>query len=290
MTEDWRFDKTSKEIFYDQINEYLIRTNRLPSEKTLYLIVELSILCESLSDQRRCVVSCGWTRIQISYNRSQTFNELINAGIFDEEFRNINEIPRTHTSHGTFGKLHRHRRARIQFSLDRVSSSRNLNDYLPPRTIIVPMTLRFLIAFFRHELASQVFNDRVKTDVRTAPTDSIFLNTFERFIENPAFVYSFHNYFLSSGRLKFSEQRPAVLEIYQTVIYSSIFHQNIPQYIFDDPDRIKQIIDNLNTFISGSIHGGILDPLSIFLDEKLTEFWAPLTAHELIFSFEQLMT
>ncbi len=281
LTEDWHFATINKKTFIDEQSQFLLRSNEF---KHLYLLIELSQLCQSKINQETCDIGCGWIIISLNdNNQSKTSNKLLQGGHFHQT--NIllhSQYQHLHTN-GLLGKLDRYKKARIRFSIE--SRERQIDvlyDRLPLSSMIIPINLIRLLVFYRTELAYQ-FQKRSSSDrLSTTPIHSIFLSTFNQTLEQPDLIYVFQRLY---HRYRQSNQREEFLKIYESYIYPLLFYRGLPPYNFHN----VFIINHRRKLISAMISKPIPQEniLALFLDPNLTDKWKPFTTDEICFSLQK---
>lgn len=265
------------------------------------MLIELSIACKLKSSDQRYLISCGWAKVALEDRSSAVldrvirYDELLHGGSLEEEIVSLDWTYQNSPIDGIFGRRNRLKRARIQFTI-RLQSDRAtcLSNFLPAITMIVPYYLRFLIAFFRHELAYQLFQKPIES-ISTHPIESIFLSTFERFIELPDLVYVFYSRLNRRKQLSFIAQRHECLSVYDTFIYPLLNYYTLPGYDFDNLQIVNDRQTKIQSFLTRDFSIAHISqhnsgPLAYFLDQRFTDQWAPFTTDELIFSYERLFT
>ncbi|CAF1418005.1 unnamed protein product [Adineta ricciae] len=303
LTEDWQFVPNDINTLIDEQNQLLIRSNTANSSQRLKLLFELSQWCQSTVTQEKCEVACGWAMVPLQDEKpplitdTKGYNELLHGGHVDETNVLLDPQYKILRSDGLSGKIDRIKRARIKFSVEsRETDLDLLYDNLPIQSIIVPLNLTKSLAYYRNELAYQLYKRQHPTGLSTTPIDSIFLSTFFQAIEQPDLIYGLRRVYRSRQRRFLSsssssqQQREEFIRTYELFIYPLLYYRQLPPYDFHDraalDERRKLITDMIRRQLPNK-RTPPQDILSILLDPNLTDKWTPFTTDEISFSLQK---
>ncbi|UJR09957.1 hypothetical protein I4U23_014181 [Adineta vaga] len=303
LTEDWYFAPNDINTLIDEQSHLLIRSNPATTNQRLNLLFELSQWCQSTVTQEKCEVACGWTLVPLQDEKpplisdTKGYNELLRGGHIDETNVLLDPQYKILRSDGLSGKIDRIKRARIKFSIEsRETDIDLLYDNLPIQSMIVPLNLIKTVAFFRNELAYQIYKRRHPTGLSTTPIDSIFLSTFFQALQQPDLIYALRRVYRSRQRLTLSssssaqQRREEFIRTYELFIYPLLHYRQLPPYDFHDTaalnERRKLISDMIKRQLPNK-KTPAQDILSILLDPNLTDKWTPFTTEETSFALQK---
>ncbi|CAF1407095.1 unnamed protein product [Adineta steineri] len=291
LTEDWYFAPNKKNTIIDQQCQFLIRSDEYDRSKHLYLLIELSQLCQSKVNDEKCEIGCGWIMISIDNYEKNNYNKRLHGGHFYETNILLNSQYKNFHSQGLAGKIDRYKQARIQFSLEsREEHNDLLYNSLPLKSMIVPINLVEILVFYRNELAYQLQKRYHSNSFSTVPLDSIFLSTFYQTLEQPDLIYLLQRLYHRNKKLSNQEQREEFIKIYELSIYPLLFYRLLPSYDFHNLPLLHQrkqlLIDMLAKLKKEKKDQP--DILAILLDPNLTDKWAPFTTNEICFSLQKI--
>jgi hypothetical protein len=295
LTEDWHFITNDKKKYIDEQSHFLIRSNEYNHSKHLHLVIELSQLCQSKLTQEKCEVGCGWIMIPLDddnqssiISRTKNYNEILHGGHLHETNILLNSQYKNFHSEGLSGRIDRYKQARIRFSLE--SRERHIDilyDNLPLTSMIVPINLVRILAFYRNELAHQLQKRYHSDSLSTTPVDSIFLSTFNQTLEQPDLICMLQRLYHRRKELSIRQQREEFIKIYELSIYPILFYRLLPPYDFHDMSVIRQRRKLIREISNKEKQNNKLDILAILLDPSLTDKWTPFTTDEICFSLQK---
>ena len=261
--------------------------------------MELTQRCRSKATNDVCDIGCGWLKVQLDdvplplVGNTKTYDECLNGGhVHETNIPLHSDYPGLQTR-GLSGKIDRYKRARVKFSLAfRENEVNLLYDQLPLTSMIVPINLVLLLAFFRNELAREFSQRIVANGISTMPVDSTFLSTFERFLAQPDLVYIFCYRYRSSKPFNFRRKRWKCLEIYTTYIYPCLCFLPLASYDFHNIDHLvfrRKTIRELVQAQLGRLQNQNSEAAmaTLLLNPEFTDQWAPFTVGEVCFSLQK---
>jgi hypothetical protein len=297
LTEDWYFASNNKNTFIDEQTELLIRSNEFDRVERLYLLMELSQLCQSKLNEEKCEIGSGWTMIPFDddepslMSETKSYHELLHGGhihetniLLDSRYQNLQ-------SNGLSGKINRYKKARIRFSFEsRESHIDVLYDNLPTTSMIVPLNLVRILVFYRNELAYQLSKSCHSNSLSAKTIDSIFLSTFYQTLEQPDLIYTLNRLYRRHKKLSVQEQRREFIKTYERFIYPLLSYRLLPPYDFHNITSINErrmlirYMTNKQLRMENTTRADIL---SVLLDPSLTDKWTPFTTDETCFSLQK---
>ncbi|CAF0794490.1 unnamed protein product [Rotaria sordida] len=297
LTEDWYFAVNNDNTFIDEQTKLLIRSNEFDPSKHLYLLIELSQLCQLKENNEKCEIGCGWIMIPFDDNQfsvmrdKKTYNELLHGGHFHELDILLDSQYKNFPTDGLSGRFNRRKQARIRFSLEsREKYVDLLYDNLPVTSMIIPINLIQILFFYRNELAYQLQKRYHSYNLSTTPLDSIFLSTFYEVLEQPDLICALNKLYHQRKELNYRQQREEFIKIYELCIYPLLFYRQLPLYDFQNESIMNHRRKLIKTIINQQLSTNKNhqpDILNILLDPNLTDKWTLFTTDEICFSLQK---
>ncbi|UJR36136.1 hypothetical protein I4U23_028870 [Adineta vaga] len=298
LTEDWKVADCNEETFIDEESRFLIRSNEYDPSKSLHLLIELSLLCESKTNKQTCEIGCGWIMVPLSDDHNHPldtsittkYNKHLHGGHFQETNMLLDSQYKNLHSHGLSGQLDRYKQARIRFSIEsREKHSNTFYNQLPLTSMIIPINLISILVFYRNELAYQLQKRSSSSTISTIPLQSIFLSTFYQALEQPELIFILQILYHREKKLTDQEQQQEFIKIYELSVYPLLFYRSLPTYDFHSIQTINLRRQLIQEMLNKQLQKNVNQPdiLALLLDPILTDKWTPFTTDEICFSLQK---